>query len=83
MNRTILAAALTTGIAALSACGGGSKDPNALTAEDNRQLDNAAQMLDASPDGLTGNADMALGNGDDDGTETGDGAVVANEGNTQ
>jgi hypothetical protein len=64
MNRTIGAAALLAAAAALSACGA-KKDPNALTAEENRQLDNAAEMLDASPDSLSANEDIALGNGED------------------
>ncbi|MDB5692057.1 MAG: hypothetical protein JWO81_1120 [Alphaproteobacteria bacterium] len=67
MSRIIGAAALLAALAALSACGGAKKDPNALTEEENRQLDNAAEMLD-SPDGLAANDDSALDNGDDDGT---------------
>ena len=42
MKRMIGAAALLAATAALAACGGAKKDPNALTEEENRQLDNAA-----------------------------------------
>jgi hypothetical protein len=40
--------------------GGAKKDPNALTEEENRQLDNAAEMLDASPDGHSAKTDTRL-----------------------
>jgi hypothetical protein len=65
MKRMIGAAALLVAAASLSACGGAKKDPNMPTDEENRQLDNAAEMLDASPDSLAVNEDVALGNGDD------------------
>jgi hypothetical protein len=61
MKRTFAALAL---LAALAACGSAKKDPNALTDEDNRQLNNAAEMLDVPPDSLAANEDVALGNGD-------------------
>lgn len=64
MKKCFGAAALLVATAALSACGA-KKDPNALTDEDNRQLANAAEMLDASPDSLTANEDAAPGNGDE------------------
>jgi hypothetical protein len=83
MNRIIAAAALVAATTALSACGG-KKDPNALTDEDNRQLGNAAEMLDASPDSLTADQNVEMGNGEDDGGEAGDVAVVENgAGNTR
>jgi hypothetical protein len=86
MNRTIGAAALLAACAALTACGGAKKDPNALTEEENRQLDNAAEMLDASPDGDAANDDSELGNGDeasaeddgDDATGNGTGNAAGN-----
>jgi hypothetical protein len=88
MKRMIGAAALLAAAAALSACGGAKKDPNALTEEENRQLDNAAQMLDASPDSLAANEDVALGNGDEgtaadsiDEDEAGDNATQNGVGN--
>src|SRR4051794_28905498 len=68
MKRMIGAAILLAATAGLAACGGGKKDPNALTEEENRQLDNAAEMLDASPDSLAANENVALGNGEADDT---------------
>ena len=65
MKRTIGTFALLLAAASLSACGGAKKDPNALTDDENRQLDNAAEMLDASPDSLAANSDVALGNGEE------------------
>jgi hypothetical protein len=56
--------AAAAALAMLAACGGG--DSNAPTAEEDRQLNEAANMLeatDASPDSLTVE-DPALGNGD-------------------
>lgn len=72
MKRMIGAVALFAAIAALSACGGAKKDPNMPTEEENKQLDNAAEMLDASPDSLAVNEDVALGNGDEAADEDGD-----------
>ena len=65
MRKTIGTFALLVALASLSACGGGKKDPNALTDEDNRQLNNAAEMLDASPDGLAADQNVVLGNGEE------------------
>jgi hypothetical protein len=72
---TTLAAAL----AALSACGG---DENAggLSAEENRELNNAAEMLDASPDSLVAGEDAGLGNGEEP-AQTGALPVVDEGGN--
>jgi hypothetical protein len=78
MKKFLGAAALLVAVAALSACGGAKKDPNALTDEDNRQLDNAAQMLDASPDGLAANEGTELGNGDEGSADEGDGEGAEN-----
>ena len=79
MRRTIEAALAAAALAMLAGCGGG--DPNQPTAADDRQLNNAAAMLDeqdASPDSLRVE-DAALGNGDapvptagDDAARTGD-----------
>ena len=55
---TIFAAASV----ALAACGE-KKDEGGLTAADNQELNNAAEMLDASPDSLVASDDVALGNG--------------------
>ncbi|HEX5182016.1 MAG TPA: hypothetical protein VFW19_02570 [Allosphingosinicella sp.] len=51
-------AALLAGSAALSACGA-KRDPNMPTPEENEQLDNIAEMLDAPGT----NSDADLGNG--------------------
>jgi hypothetical protein len=48
-------------LALLAACGGG--DDNALSADENAALNEAAEMLDASPDSLIA-ADDGLGNGE-------------------
>ena len=56
---TIFAAASV----ALAACGE-KKDEGGLTAADNQELNNAAEMLDASPDSLVASDDVALGNGE-------------------
>jgi hypothetical protein len=59
--RTIIGTGLAAAALLLAGCGGG--ESNAPTAEENAQLDNAAEMLDASADSLTvENAE--LGNGD-------------------
>ncbi|MEA3033591.1 MAG: hypothetical protein QOH86_1607 [Sphingomonadales bacterium] len=76
MRKIVAAAALAIGIAALGACGKGGNS-NALTAEDNAQLDDANNMLDTSPDSLAvGN--VTLGNGENaasDSIEAGDEAI--------
>jgi hypothetical protein len=59
--RTIFFIGLTAAALALTGCGGG--DSNAPTAEENAQLDNAAEMLDTSADSLTVE-NPTLGNGD-------------------
>jgi hypothetical protein len=64
----------------LAACGDKSS-PNTPTEEENRQLDNAAEMLDASPDSMVANEDAPLGNGEVDVVESDDSAV-ANERST-
>ena len=82
MRKTIGTFALLLAAASLSACGGAKKDPNALTDEDNRQLDNAAEMLDASPDSLAADGNVALGNGEEgsaqDSIDEGGGNVAGN-----
>ena len=64
MRKTIHAAFAAAALATLAGCGGGNS--NQPTAEENRELNNAAAMLDeqdASADSLTVE-DPALGNGD-------------------
>jgi hypothetical protein len=64
MRRPIPTSLAAAALLALGACGGG--EPGAPTAEEARELNNAAEMLDtedASADSLT-IEDPALGNGD-------------------
>jgi hypothetical protein len=68
---------LLAGLIALAACGQRSRDPDALSAEENRQLDNASHMLDV-PDDDTDNREAALGNGEDAGS-----AAAADSANSQ
>ena len=68
MNRMTGAIALLAAAAALSACGA-KKDPSMPTEEESQQLNNAAEMLDASPDSLGANEDVGLGNGDETNAE--------------
>jgi hypothetical protein len=65
MRRLIAAALLAGGLTILAGCG---DKPGAggLTEEDNLQLNNAAEMLDTSPDSLVANDEAVLGNGDED-----------------
>ena len=78
MKRMIGGAALLLAAASLAACGGAKKDPNMPTEEENRQLDNAAEMLDASPDSLAVGENVALGNGEDEGAQD---SIDEDEGN--
>ncbi len=78
MRRTIAAAALVAGLTILAGCGD-KGDSGTLNEQENRQLDNAAEMLDASPDSATANEEAPLGNGDVDVVETEE-AVPSNEG---
>jgi hypothetical protein len=75
MRKFVAAAALAMGVASLGACN--KSDSNALTAEDNAQLNEANNMLDTSPDSLAvGN--VTLGNGENaasDGVGAGDEAI--------
>jgi hypothetical protein len=64
MNRTIGIAAMIAAVAALSACGA-KRDPNMPTEEEDVQLNNAAEMLNASPDNFGADQNVALGNGDE------------------
>ena len=56
--------------ATLASCDGA--DESGLTARDNRELNEATEMLDASPDSLAADENMALGNGEAPSAETGD-----------
>jgi hypothetical protein len=57
----------------LSACGGGEEVNNSgVTAEESLALNEAENMLDASPDSLTATEDAPLGNGEMPAGDTGD-----------
>lgn len=49
--------------AALAGCGGG-EEAGGVSREEAQQLNEAAEMLDASPDGLVASDEAMLGNGD-------------------
>lgn len=63
MKKWIAAAACLGAVTALGACGE-SAGPGGVTAEENAELNNAAEMLDASPDSLTATDNAMLGNGE-------------------
>jgi hypothetical protein len=44
----------------VAGCGDSAEERGGVTAEEARELDNAAEMLDASPDSLDANAEVAL-----------------------
>jgi hypothetical protein len=50
---------------ALGACGGPEEASGGVTREEAEQLNEAAEMLDASPDSLTAPDETGLGNGED------------------
>ena len=77
MRKMIAAAALAASLTMLAGCG---DEPGAggLTEADNRELNNAAEMLDTSPDDLVPSEEAALGNGEEEITE-GEDLTVANE----
>jgi predicted small secreted protein len=75
MRKTIGFAALAAGAAMLAACGG-DEGAGTPTAEENAQLNEAAEMLDTSPDSLVASDNAELGNGEEESAETGDVAVV-------
>ena len=49
---------------ALAACGGERQDAGGVTAEESQKLNEAEEMLDASPDSLVASDDSHLGNGE-------------------
>jgi hypothetical protein len=57
--------AVMTAVLALGACGGGEdQGAGGVTKEESQQLNEAAEMLDASPDSLVISNEGELGNGD-------------------
>lgn len=77
MGKRIMTAALIAGAAMLAGC---SETPGegGLTSEDNRELENAAEMMDVPSDSLVANEEMLLGNGEEVSVEEGDVAVTNN-----
>jgi len=61
--KRMMTAILAAATAAVGACGG-EDERGGVTAEEARQLDNAAEMLDASPDSLVASDEAPLGNGE-------------------
>jgi hypothetical protein len=76
MKKLVMAAGAA--LFALAACGS-EENPGGLSAEENRELNNAAEMLDASPDSLIASDEATLGNGEEPSAETGD-VLVADPG---
>jgi hypothetical protein len=80
--KTRFALAAFASLLALAACGRGGDKEGGLTAEENAQLNNAADMLDTTPDNLVPADNASLDNGDgamdaiDD--ESANGAAEAN-----
>jgi hypothetical protein len=87
MESLMKRAGMAMAVMMLAGCGGG--DDGAPTAEENRQLDNAAEMLEVLPsDSLTAGDDATLGNGEAGTAQTGDlpvseGAATNAAGNAQ
>ncbi len=75
MRRLIGGAALAAVAAMLAGCGD-KPGEGGLTAEDNRQLENAAEMLEVPSDSLVANEEMQLGNGEEESVEEGDVAIT-------
>ena len=67
--------AVAAALLALGACGGEEEGAGGVTQEESRELDEAAEMLDASPDSLADGEGAELGNGDA-GAEIGELPVV-------
>ena len=76
MKRLIAAAACLGALGALAGCGEDA-GPGGVTAEESAELNNAADMLDASPDSLTATDNAMLGNGEAP-AQTGD-VLIADE----
>ncbi len=66
-------------VLALGACGGREQEEGGVTAEESKQLNEAAEMLDASPDSLVAGDETGLGNGEAESGDTGDLMVADNE----
>jgi hypothetical protein len=80
--------AVVAAVLALGACGGNEQGEGGVTAEESKQLNEAAEMLDASPDSLTATDETGLGNGeqtaaDEGAAPDGNAAAPANATNQQ
>jgi hypothetical protein len=53
--------AVLAAVLAVAACGGGDDTPGGITPDESRQLNEAAEMLDASPDSLAAPDETGLG----------------------
>ena len=62
----------------LGACGGNGEGEGGVTAEESKQLNEAAEMLDASPDSLVAGDETGLGNGEAENGDTSDVLVADN-----
>jgi hypothetical protein len=71
--------AVVAAVLALGACGGNNEGEGGVTAEESKQLNEAAEMLDASPDSLVAGDETGLGNGEAGSGETGE-VMVSNDG---
>ncbi len=69
---------IVAAVLALGACGGSDDGEGGVTAEESKQLNEAAEMLDASPDSLVAGDETGLGNGEAGNAETGDVMVADN-----
>ena len=78
--RRSMALAAAGSLALLAACGQ-EQGTGGVTAEESRQLNEAAEMLDASPDSLVAGDETGLGNGEAGSGDTGD-LMVADNGVT-
>lgn len=77
MRKLIAAATIAVGLTMLAGCSDkeGGNTPNE---QENAELNNISEMLDASPDSMVANEDAPLGNGEVDVVE--DGGAAGNEG---
>ena len=64
--KSLIGIAGTAAVLALAGCGGGQEEQGAggVTAEESQQLNEAVDMLDASPDSLAVTEGAELGNGE-------------------
>ena len=60
----------------LAACGGDEQRDGGVTAEESKQLNEAAEMLDASPDSLVAGDETGLGNGEAGSAEAAEAAAT-------